>query len=668
MATSMMVAQVTDSESSQLPQIPTLRDEDPQRLGHALSTTLQMPRLGEVIQIPGLGNVENSPATRPNISDFGCHDINAPLSDTLSSPSSTVEPESPLLNAINNAPASIDGLPVESSSTQESSQEEEITPGVAMTQQAADDEWQRQFMKFKENGNIHHFNFLGDGMPYKNATPPAVSLFAAVRGAKTGLMEMPVDKNKETSDISIPPGYALMRNAMKYVDPVIYHGRRENLLLGGEDLRETATGLCEKFYSEHDTWRNDKYDECEDRPRLDEMEVLDYPFESLPVNGWFRHERVMSRETLREVSWDVSRWLTDLLQQKLKQRRASRRKASPLQEMTMLDDLNAVAEKKSDIPQTSTSSKSGDAGKTSASGWTVDLDGFLGKCDNWADEIDDEYDTTPEPNAAVVVKTSSAAAQFPAVEETEAETEPDEESNSAQASDVVPLSEQLPELTSTSNSSIIDEDEATDSPSTPPEVQPAAMQHSIVSSCGDLTMVGQAVEGLTEEELQAEDAEIYGDPPAAPEELSLRMKRLHDSGLVTRDDGAGPPRQSSEKNDGQNSASTLNSEPVSLGGSFSLPIRPKPAATFDKAQTAPAATCDVNSLPMASVSFSLPMRPKVSAAAQPSKDMSGKKSARFVENNDATKCASVEEVCDSLLVQPPAPSLQETELDEDEDS
>lgn len=88
--------------------------------------------------------------------------------------SSTSEPMTPWLDYFNNAPANIEGLPVKDEPIIEEPHEEaQSLPGLAMVGKAALDEWQRQNYQVHENENIHHFNFLGDGVPCKNATPPA---------------------------------------------------------------------------------------------------------------------------------------------------------------------------------------------------------------------------------------------------------------------------------------------------------------------------------------------------------------------------------------------------------------------------------------------------------------------------------------------------------------
>jgi hypothetical protein len=670
MATSTKVAKMADSSNTtvDLPD-PLVRTDPHQQSKFLQKLTSQMPRqtCSLPTRIPGLGAFENSPPQQVDASDIGCHDLTTQNPDVPSSSSSTAQPASPLLNAVNQAPVNIDGLPVDNTpGTQPGSQEEQHFQGLAQAEQLANDEWQRQNFTFRKNEDIHHFNFLGDGMPCKNATPPAVSLLVAVRGMKPGIVKM----HKES--MTIPSGYAVMQRAMRYVDPVIYHGPPENLFLSGRRLREAVTGQCEKFYSEHGTWRDDGYDEDDDRPFLDKMETQGYPLESLPVNGWFPNNLVMDRENLQWCSYDVAKWQTNSMEARVRQRRDSPLGASPLQTMTTLEDLDVAPVKKSEAPQTSTSLMTGDVAKTANSGWTVDLDKFLGKCDNWADEVDDEDQFAPESSQAVSVNASpSAITQPAAIDEPETHTQVDDASLSAPASDVVPAPESLPELTSTNNSSLVDEEEMNDGPSTPSPILPGTMQDPSMSSHTHLSMLGQTVEGLTEEELReeelrAEDDEIYGGSPQVSQDLPLLFQRLQEVGLITRGDESGLPCQSSESKDGGDSSTqAFNSEPVSFGGSFSLPIRQKPTALVDTPRGVRVVKSDVGSSPTSFSSFTLPIRAKVPAAPIFSNISISNQSDDSLDINGPSESRSENETDEDVPIRPTAPALRKDQSDDD---
>jgi hypothetical protein len=88
---------------------------------------------------------------------------------------------------------------------EEPHQAQQSSRGLDLAEQISNDEWQHQNMQFHEHENIHQFKFLGDGVPCKNATPPAVSLLVSVSGAKSGFAK--VDDKGEAD----PHGYAVMR-------------------------------------------------------------------------------------------------------------------------------------------------------------------------------------------------------------------------------------------------------------------------------------------------------------------------------------------------------------------------------------------------------------------------------------------------------------------------
>jgi hypothetical protein len=178
---------------------------------------------------------------------------------------------------------------------------------------------------------------------------------------------------------------------MRLVDPVIYHGPAEGFEIRGESLREAATGVCDKFYSEHGTWRNDEYGKEKDRPAVDRMDVLAYPIGFLPVNGWFQSAFVMDHEDLHDLSYNTAKWEEQQQQQELlRHRRTYKPKESPSQMMTMEDLDGSIERKKTEFPDGATPLETNDGAKTFDSNWKVDLDKFLGKCDDWSDEVDDD--------------------------------------------------------------------------------------------------------------------------------------------------------------------------------------------------------------------------------------------------------------------------------------
>ena len=578
---------VDSSATTVLPPVSLVRDNPCERVDNALKPSSQTPELG---QTPSLVDIEDSSLQPPENGSY------AQIPDMLHGSSSAPEPVTPSLDGIKNTPVNIDadGIPVEVGLVaEESDQEENSSMGMEMAEQAANDEWQRQNMEYRMKEDIHHFNFLGDGVPYKNATPPAVSLLVVVTGAKAVFAD-----NDGSSD---PFRYAVMRSAMSHVDPVIYRGPEENLCLRGERLRDAVTGACEKFYSEHGTWRFDEYQEDEDRPSLDSMDVCAYPFHSIPVNGWFENAHVGDRWGLQAHSLELDTWSQQLRQDISKRQHACERKGSLLHLMTSVEDLDTVPEENTQMAKAETHLKVDDGTKKADSGWTVDLDKYLGKCNNWADEVDDEDECPLEVGSVGVDGCPSAGVQDG---EVESGTETDAGFIPAPASNVDILPEPLPEST------LVDEDEKiTELPS--PLTAP---QTDAVPSDSNVSVPGWCGEGMSEEELEVEDREIYGDSSVASNDLLLLLQRLHESGLIARNAGASASwecsEEAEEEEDAPSSAPMSRSKSLPMGGSFTLPIPEKPFSQVDDPQTVPAAALDSTSLPTTSSRFTLPIRGK----------------------------------------------------------
>lgn len=198
---------------------------------------------------------------------------------------------------------------------------------------AAEIERQRQNIEFCEDRGIHHFNYLGNGVRCKSATPPAISLLVAVAGAKASF----ILDGLEPLNLH---GYAVMRSAMKLVDPVIYHGPIEDLSLRGERLREAATGFCEKFYTRHGTWEGDDYEEDEDRPAVDWMDLSAYLPQSLPITGWFHSPPAMDRGGFHTRCQQLANSHKRRPKLILRRLRSRIRGRSPLRNVTTVAELN----------------------------------------------------------------------------------------------------------------------------------------------------------------------------------------------------------------------------------------------------------------------------------------------------------------------------------------
>jgi hypothetical protein len=86
----------------------------------------------------------------------------------------------------------------------------------------------------------------------------------------------------------------------------------------------------------------------------------------------------------------------------------------------------------------------------------------------------------------------------------------------------------------------------------------------------------QSVDSLSEDEVQAEDREIYGDSPIASQEIEVLLQQLHESQLITRDVGAcSAPQSPGENEDGERFAPTSDSERLFHKGTFQLANPPE---------------------------------------------------------------------------------------------
>lgn len=393
-----------------------------------------------------------------------------------------------------------------------------------------------------------------------------VSLLVAVTGAKAGFV---VHKNQFDTHMPDPHGYAVMRNAMEYVDPVVCHGPAANLYLRGEFRREAATGLCEKFYSEHGALWGDRYGEEEDQPAFDAMRVTEYPCYSLPVNGWYKDPHVGDRWELFMKSNDLAIEHGRQQEKRWERQHACERKRSLLHQVVTVDDLDPAPKDQSDMPKADTALTTGQVAKKAYSNWTIDLNKCLDPCANWADEVEDEDDARlPVRVAGSLNESAAAVVQSAAIGEPEGDMEVGSAPTSAPVSDLAALPEPSPESTSVDDESLVDEAENTvELPSSASVLQPDPVHDSVTPSHTDTDLLGPAVEGLTKEELEEEDMQIYGDAPVASQELKEILRRLHESVLISRNDEAGSSSESSVEEDQYQQRPAIGTEaPASASG------------------------------------------------------------------------------------------------------
>lgn len=129
--------------------------------------------------------------------------------------------------------------------------------------------------------DFHHLNFLYEEVKNKSATPPEVSLWAAL--THTRLLN-----EKQGLPWACSTKAILIAQAWHYVDPYSYSGPVELLMLQGTALRDAVTGYVDKVYDTFGTWGYDYYDEDENVPKI--------PTE---VQGWCRWSENEKYEVVR---------------------------------------------------------------------------------------------------------------------------------------------------------------------------------------------------------------------------------------------------------------------------------------------------------------------------------------------------------------------------------
>ncbi|WEW57696.1 hypothetical protein PRK78_003163 [Emydomyces testavorans] len=166
----------------------------------------------------------------------------------------------------------------------------ELTP-VARAEKS----WQERWMV--KRPDIHHFNWLGQPILQRSYTTPEESLFVIITPPKPLL--------NSVSRIG-----AILRQAMRYVDPVLYDGKWDDLAKRrGHALLQTITGHAFQFYTEKGTWQQDCYEWDGNIPCCDPADPVSYLTQPwLPVNGWL--ETTVS-PTRQQYVHESSRLLED---------------------------------------------------------------------------------------------------------------------------------------------------------------------------------------------------------------------------------------------------------------------------------------------------------------------------------------------------------------------
>ncbi|KAJ5622674.1 hypothetical protein N7528_005906 [Penicillium herquei] len=141
--------------------------------------------------------------------------------------------------------------------------------------------------------DVHHFNWLGQGVHHRSATLPEESL--AIMLAKP--------KVPEATDNYLVQ--SIIRRAYRYLDPVIVCLDEEIdsslLILRGSALQRAAAGHCFKHYTSHGEWMYDS-EEPAQQNTVDIGEISTYLSpNSIIGNGFVRNRHIRSRGEVQQI-------------------------------------------------------------------------------------------------------------------------------------------------------------------------------------------------------------------------------------------------------------------------------------------------------------------------------------------------------------------------------
>jgi hypothetical protein len=127
--------------------------------------------------------------------------------------------------------------------------------------------------------DIHHFNWMGQGIMVKTTTPAAVSLTVALTPAKARFVDQ-----ENLRD------HTMLREAMLTIDPVIFYGNIDDVKgLKGEALREAAIGAAAVYYTSFGRWKDGTYGQDDEHPRIDDLDMTRYIEGTTVINGWLEN-------------------------------------------------------------------------------------------------------------------------------------------------------------------------------------------------------------------------------------------------------------------------------------------------------------------------------------------------------------------------------------------
>ena len=151
--------------------------------------------------------------------------------------------------------------------------------------------WQRYMTA--QYPNIHHFNWLGQPVMERSHTTPEVSLFVILTGPKACL----ADATRNS---------VVLKEAMGFIDPVLYAGPWDALSLHGHELLKAITGWVYPFYTAAGIWQEEPGDYDAVEPICDATNPSAYAAsQSIYFNGWYSTSLVPVRTQFWEASAQI---------------------------------------------------------------------------------------------------------------------------------------------------------------------------------------------------------------------------------------------------------------------------------------------------------------------------------------------------------------------------
>ena len=258
-------------------------------------------------------------------------------------------------------------------------------------------EYNNQRSLLYQDPEIHHINWLGQGVTGKTSTPAAVSLAVTLMPAPARFVD--------EEDLR---GKTVLREAMLTIDPVVFYGDLNEVKdLRGERLREAIIGSTAPYYTPFGWWQEDSYGEDDERPLIVEIGMTRYIEGTTIVNGWLDTTAPSRQDFFNDAQQSYYSML-DARKKGVRDRMLLGVGSTPLRSVLTADglELNIAAKQQ----------PSGDASglitaiaircedKTiakSAVACTPLKDDGLFKNNSWADDLDDEDEVSVVRQATI---------------------------------------------------------------------------------------------------------------------------------------------------------------------------------------------------------------------------------------------------------------------------